>query len=181
MEATPPPPPVKRDKTGTVELHGNPEPMPLKCEASAHETCNALDDDCNGVIDDGCGYETGGVQITVAWDSGADIDLYVTDPSGETIYYNEKHDHSSIGGHLDHNARGDCRREQKHSRVENAFWPDPAPLGKYRVELHYFGPCEKSTKTTAQLSVSVRGKSLGSYEYTLEPEQRIDALSFEIY
>jgi hypothetical protein len=180
-QATPPPPDVERDKTGTVELYGDPEPLALECDASAHETCNALDDDCNGVIDDGCGYETGGVQITVAWDSGADIDLYVTDPSGETIYYNEKHDRSSIGGRIDHNARGDCRREEKNSRVENAFWPDPAPLGLYRVELHYFGPCEKSNQTQAQLSVSVRGKLLGSYGYTLKPEQRIDALSFEVH
>jgi hypothetical protein len=177
----PPPPPIEPDKTGTVEVHGNPEPLSVQCEASAHEVCNALDDDCNGVIDDGCGYETGGVQITVAWDSGADIDLYVTDPSGETIYYNEKHDHSSLAGRLDHNARGDCRREQKHSRVENAFWPDPAPLGSYRVELHYFGPCEKSAKTTADLSVSVRGKLVGSYRFALEPEQRIEALSFDVY
>lgn len=177
--ATPPAPVVAPVATDTVEVLSGPEPLPATCEASAQEICNALDDDCNGVIDDGCGYQTGAVQITVAWDSGADIDLYVTDPSGETIYYNEQHDHSTAGGRVDHNARGDCRRQQ-HPRVENAFWPTPAPLGRYEVELHYFGPCEKSAETEAHVSVSVRGKVLGSYGYTLKPEQRVDALSFEI-
>lgn len=164
-----------------MEISGNPDPMPTQCEAGAHETCNALDDDCNGIIDDGCGYQTGAVQVTVSWDSGADIDLYVTDPSGETLFYNEKHDHTAIGGHLDQNARGDCRRGQKQSRIENAYWPEPARTGIYKVELHYFGPCEKSGATNAQLSVSVRGKLLGSYTYKLEPEQRIEALSFEVH
>ncbi len=176
----PPPPVVAPIETDTVEVLSAPEPLAVTCEASARETCNALDDDCNGVIDDGCGYETGAVQITVAWNSGADIDLYVTDPSGETIFYNEQHAQSSAGGRLDHNARGDCRR-QPQPRVENAFWPAPAPLGRYAVELHYFGPCEKSAKTDARVSVSVRGKLLGSYSFALDPEQRIDALSFEIH
>jgi hypothetical protein len=180
VPATPPPPPLVQDKTGSVEVSGNPDPLPPACEAGAHETCNALDDDCNGIIDDGCGYQSGDVQVTVAWDSGADIDLYVTDPSGETLFYNEKHDHTSIGGHLDQNARGDCRREQKQSRVENAYWPAPAKTGVYRVELHYFGPCEKSNVTQAKLSVAVRGKLIGSYSYQLKPEERIEALAFEI-
>jgi hypothetical protein len=48
------------------------------------------------------------------------------------------------------------------------------------VELHYFGPCEKSTTTRAVLSVAVRGKLIGTYTYQLEPEQRVEALSFEI-
>jgi hypothetical protein len=180
VPATPPPPPVERKETGDVKVSGAADPLPVQCEAGASESCNALDDDCNGIIDDGCGYQTGAVQVTVAWDSGADIDLYVTDPSGETLYYNEKHAQTSIGGRLDQNARGDCRREQKQSRVENAYWPAPATPGVYRVELHYFGPCEKSSLTKAKVSVSVRGKLVGSYSYELKPEQRIEALSFEI-
>ena len=150
------------------------------CAPGREEVCNALDDDCNGVIDDGCGYRTGGVQITVAWNTAADIDLYVNDPSGDTLYYNEEHERSSIGGHLDHNARGDCRREQKNSRVENAYWPAPAPSGNYSVALHYFSPCASSAVTKATISVAVGGKLIGSYQATLKPEQRIEALSIDV-
>jgi hypothetical protein len=167
---------------GSVEVNPAAEAVKVACEANTYEECNALDDDCNGVIDDDCGYETGAVQVTVSWNSGADIDLYVTDPSGSTLYYNEHHNRSGIGGHLDHNARGDCRREQQNPRIENAYWPEPAHAGRYRVALHYFSPCDRGARTTvATVSVVVRGELVGSYRYPLEPEQRIDALSFEVF
>jgi hypothetical protein len=166
---------------GAVEVTADAETVQVACEPSAFEQCNAVDDDCNGIIDDDCGYETGAVQVTVSWNSGADIDLYVTDPSGSTLYYNEQHNRSRIGGHLDHNARGDCRREQQNPRIENAYWPAPARAGKYRVALHYFSPCDRGASTVATLSVEVRGELIGTYRYRLEPEQRIDALSFEVY
>jgi tRNA (guanosine-2'-O-)-methyltransferase len=153
-------------------------PVTMACEYNAYEECNALDDDCNGVIDDQCGYESGAVQITVAWNSGADIDLYVTDPSGATLYYNELHKRSRIGGHLDHDARGDCRKEQPNPRIENAYWPSPLRAGPYRVELHYFSPCAQTAATEATLSVVVRGQLLGAYRVRLEPEQRSEVLSF---
>jgi tRNA (guanosine-2'-O-)-methyltransferase len=158
----------------------NPKAVALKteCDYGSYEQCNALDEDCNGVIDDECGYEGGEVQVTVAWNTGADIDLYVTDPSGSTLYYNEKHKRSSAGGHLDHDARGDCRREQSNPRVENVYWPSPAPAGKYRIELNYFSPCAQEAPTDATLSVVVDREILGSYRFRLDPEQRIDALTF---
>lgn len=152
-------------------------PLDVACEYGAYETCNAIDDDCNGVIDDDCGYESGDVQVTVGWNSGADIDLYVTDPSGFTLFYNEQHKHSQAGGFLDHDARGDCRREQKNPRIENAFWGS-AKRGNYRVELHYFSPCTSGAATEVTLSVSVGGEVIGTYKYKLDPEQRVEALSF---
>jgi tRNA (guanosine-2'-O-)-methyltransferase len=167
---------------GGIEVSADAEAVQVTCDAGAYEQCNALDDDCNGIIDDECGYETGAVQITVAWNTGADIDLYVTDPSGSTLYYNEQHDRSRIGGHHDHNARGDCRREQQNPRIENAYWPAPIHAGRYKIVLHYFSPCDRGASTTvATLSVAVGAELLGTYRYKLEPEQRIDALSFDVH
>src|SRR5262252_7467277 len=156
---------------GTVDVHGDAPSEAVSCTPGARELCNAIDDDCNGVIDDGCGYEGGGVQVTVSWNSGADIDLYVTDPSGDTLYYNEQHDRTKAGGHLDHSARGDCRREQQNPRIENAFWPSPPPTGQYRIELNYFSPCAQAGPTDVQLSVAVRKKVLGTYHFSLDPEE----------
>jgi hypothetical protein len=166
---------------GAVEVTPDAEAVDVACEPGAFEQCNAVDDDCNGVIDDACGYETGAVQVTVSWNSGADIDLYVTDPSGATLYYNEHHNRSRIGGHLDHDARGDCRRGQQNPRIENAYWPPPKRAGRYRVALHYFSPCDRGASTVATLSAEVGGELVGTYRYRLEPEQRIDALAFEVY
>ena len=161
-----------------LKVNAAASPVEVECEYGAYETCNAVDDDCNGMIDDVCGYEGGDVQITIGWNSGADIDLYVTDPSGATLFYNEDHKHSPIGGHLDHDARGDCRKEQKNPRIENAYWPAPARSGRYKVELHYFSPCTRGATTEVTLSVAVGREPLGTYRYQLEPEQRIEALSF---
>jgi tRNA (guanosine-2'-O-)-methyltransferase len=55
------------------------------CVASGPERCfDATDDNCNGIIDEGCGIDTGPVQFVIAWDApAADVDLRVTDPNGE--------------------------------------------------------------------------------------------------
>jgi hypothetical protein len=179
--APPPPPPAPAPRAGhTASVHSGVAPVSIACAAGAAESCNAVDDDCNGVIDDGCGYASGGVQVTIGWDTGADIDLYVVDPSGQTLYYHEQHRSSSAGGRLDHDARGDCRREQQNPRIENAYWPAPAPSGTYQLELHYFGPCGDSSQTHVTISVAALGKPLGIYRYQLKPEERVQALSFVI-
>jgi uncharacterized protein YfaP (DUF2135 family) len=168
-----------------TELHAGVMSFTAQCAEGALETCNAIDDNCDGVVDEGCPYTTGaadgqGVQITVAWDTGADIDLYVRDPSGEMVFYNEEARRSPVGGVLDHTARGKCREEQTIANVESAHWPVPAPPGPYVVELHYFGPCGDSVDTNVTMSVVVHGKVGGVYRYQLKPEERVQAVSFEL-
>ncbi|MET0390556.1 MAG: hypothetical protein ABW321_31580 [Polyangiales bacterium] len=42
----------------------------------------------------------------------------------------------------------------------------------------YFSPCAQATTTEVTLSVVVDRELLGAYKFRLEPEQRIEALSF---
>jgi tRNA (guanosine-2'-O-)-methyltransferase len=150
------------------------------CQQNSAEACNALDDNCDGVIDEGCGYASGPLQFTLSWDSGADIDLYVTDPSGETLFYNEENRRTQSGGHMDQDARGDCRPEQEHTRIENIYWEQQPPPGQYRVELHYFSPCRGSDATRTTLSISIENKIAGVIHFELTPEQRALVASFTL-
>src|SRR6185503_13603258 len=111
--------------------------------------------------------------------TGADIDMYVTDPSGETISY--QHTQSSTGGALDHDARGNCRSEQANNRIENTYWNSPQPpRGNYQVELHYWGECGGAGPTLTTLSIAVGGRIIGAYNVTLMPQQRIAVATFNI-
>ncbi|MBW2463744.1 MAG: DUF2135 domain-containing protein, partial [Deltaproteobacteria bacterium] len=151
------------------------------CTQGAAEVCNnGIDDNCNGQIDEGCGYSSGNIQITLAWEGGADIDLYVTDPAGEVVSY--RNTQVASGGHLDHDGRGACRANDQGNTVENVYWASPnPPAGNYQVELHYYGECNSNAgPTTATVSVSVGGQIIGAYNYVLAPEQRVTLLTFPI-
>jgi hypothetical protein len=57
------------------------------CVPVTYEVCfNALDDNCNGALEEGCGIPAGVVQFVIGWDAmRVDVDLNVTDPNGELI------------------------------------------------------------------------------------------------
>jgi hypothetical protein len=75
---------------------------------------------------------TGDVQITLRWNSSADLDLHVTEPNGTEIWYSDKGP-TSTGGQLDVDSNVGCEED---GSVENVFWPEgEAPQGQYLVEV----------------------------------------------
>lgn len=163
-----PPPSATADVQ--VQVQAGVSVATVQCTPGAPEQCNGLDDNCNGAIDEGCGWQTGAIQITLSWQTGADIDLYVTDPSGFTISYQNRH--SPTGGVLDHDARGAC--VPGGDTIENVYWNTPTPpRGQYAIELHYWGNCGVAGVTPAQLSISVGGRVVGVYNVVLSPGQRV--------
>ena len=81
---------------------------------------------------------TGDVQVSVVWDAPTDVDLRVTDPSGEEVYFGNLQ--SQSGGFLDLDSNPACSIDDINN--ENIVWPtDGAPSGTYKVSLDYWSDC----------------------------------------
>ncbi|MBT5390928.1 MAG: hypothetical protein HOL22_01105 [Euryarchaeota archaeon] len=101
------------------------------------------------------GGKTGEVQISLAWDDFNDLDLHMFCPSGERIYFNNKK--SECGGELDVDMNV---RPTSNNAVENIVWTENAPLGKYKVGVHFYKhhPKEDTTPTCVfRLRVTIHG------------------------
>lgn len=105
-----------------------------RCDATGLETCfNATDDNCNGLVDEGCGLATGPLQLVIAWDiADADVDLEVTDPNGEQVQVG-KPTRLGLTKDRDCPGEGDDCGGQNFEVVTIAG--DTVPMGRYRVTL----------------------------------------------
>ncbi len=73
---------------------------------------------------------TGDVQVTLRWESNADVDLHVTEPDGTEIWFGSAGP-TTTGGQLDVDSNVGCVQE---ASVENVFWPTGgAPVGEYTI------------------------------------------------
>jgi hypothetical protein len=172
---TPPTPPSVTIRATAPALPTGVVTITTSCTAGAPEVLNGLDDNCNGQVDEGF-VQSGAVQITLGWNSPADIDLYVTDPFGEEISYADRDANS--GGHLDRDARGACTNGET---TENVYWPQgSSPAGTYRVSANYFSNCSSAGVTRLVLSIMVGGQALGVYQYDIAPGQRVELASFTV-
>jgi hypothetical protein len=98
---------------------------------------------------------TGDVQVSLSWNSDADVDLHVFDPSGEEIFWS--HRDSASGGELDLDSNAACSSDGP--RNENITWPaGHAPSGTYRVAVDYWSNCTAAA-TAYAVTVNVKDRA----------------------
>ncbi|MDR1792241.1 MAG: S8 family serine peptidase [Bacteroidales bacterium] len=88
---------------------------------------------------------TGDVQVLLSWNNYNDLDLIVTDPYGETVFFRNRM--AASGGQLEI----DMNVEYPDSKnpIENIYWqPNGAPNGTYNVYLLYYHRHESGINAT---------------------------------
>lgn len=95
---------------------------------------------------------TGVVQVSVTWDTSADVDLYVVDPATEEIFYGNTV--SASGGELDLDSNAACSGDEK--RNENITWGESALSGSYTVRVNLWDACGA---TSTNYVVTVRRRN----------------------
>ena len=153
---------------------------------AAMEVCNnRLDDNCNGMVDEGCApagcpdgrprcgavccasgdacaanicVGNGQLRFTLTWDIQADLDLHVVPPCGTEIYYGRL---SACGGSLDRDscpALSPTDSADRCNGPENVFWASAPASGAYLLCVN---PWRMNSGTTARWTLNVyRGTML---------------------
>lgn len=177
INVKPTPGPDNNPTAGPAEL--TPPPgiaLETTCVTTGPELCfDAVDNNCNGLIEEGCGVNSGVIQMAAAWaEEEADVDLLVTDPNGDLVKPGVA---SGAGLVKDRDCPGTDRR-CRGQNMENVFLElDAEPMrGLYRTTV-------KLEKTNgARLPIKVRvGARVGPkvYGFSVELSKQGEEKSFQ--
>jgi hypothetical protein len=103
---------------------------------------------------------TGPIQVTLSWNTIDDLDLYVADPTGQTVFYGNRSVPS--GGRMDVDSNAGCVAVTQNA-VENVFWASTPPSGTYFIAVRLSRRCSRST---APIPYTVTVRTSGSLAET---------------
>ncbi|UQA62462.1 hypothetical protein [Polyangium aurulentum] len=172
------PPPRAKDALKVRDVKAS-EGVALEtaCTPTGVEMCfDARDDNCNGVIDEGCGLHTGILQFAAAWEAAeADVDLNVYDPGGELARAGEPTSTGLVKDRDCPQSGGECQGQN----VENVYLAEGDPKrGRYRVVLRLDKLNGAAAPVRVRLGARVGQRSFGM-AVDLSPGPGTEEKSFE--
>lgn len=112
------------------------------------------------------GGRTGDLNFTLFWNNKEDLDIFVTCPSNETVFYNKR---TACGGTLDVDANRHAENAQN-SAVENIFFTDPSP-GQYKIRVQLYGG-RTGGRTDFKLRIRQRGTQVQDFTGSVSASSR---------
>lgn len=102
------------------------------------------------------------LNISLAWNSTDDLDLAVSEPNGDSIYFNKRT--SISGGRLDIDMHQSCRVLTT-GPIENISWNAPPPAGTYIIQVMRYSECgNASAQVPFTLIVKQKNKPDRSFQ-----------------
>jgi hypothetical protein len=99
----------------------------------------------------------GDVEVALTMTEATDLDLYVVDPAGVTVYYGNTESFSR--GHLDLDANAACSSNMG-TNAEHVFWPSgTAPAGTYTVRVAHYQSCISGRPVDYRITVRNCGET----------------------
>ena len=115
---------------------------------------------------------SGELQVSVSWDQPTDVDLFLQEPSGNVIFFDNVE--SPTGGMLNLDSNPACNIDGLNN--ENIIYPDSTPpSGTYQVAVNYYDNCSIEEPTNYVVTVRVNNETT-SFTGSLLPS---DANNFD--
>lgn len=112
---------------------------------------------------------SGDIQVSLYWNTLTDMDLYLVDPTGETIFYGSRN--SASGGELDLDSYAACNFSAGNGN-ENIYWgAGQAPPGHYSIRVNLWSACEITEDTDWRTTIVVGQTDIQVRDGVFRPDE----------
>lgn len=115
----------------------------------------------------------GDIEVSLFWSTGADLQLLVRDPAGESVF--DDNPLATSGGILQEVGNVDCLPAAGGAPVSYVYWPDGfLRPGTYEVEVWYQNPCaDFPPPVNFTLQIEVDDVVIARLRHLPQPDQRL--------